>query len=60
MEQTEALAFFRSDLNKLLDTEPRLASRIYRGLALLIGQRLKAMNLQLTAAQAGSAGEKPD
>lgn len=45
---TEALAFFRSDLNKLLDTAPALSSKIFRALALLIGNRLKSMNAQLS------------
>jgi CRP-like cAMP-binding protein len=46
-EPTEALAFFRSDLNKLLDTDPDIASKILKELALIIGQRLKATNEQL-------------
>jgi CRP-like cAMP-binding protein len=45
---TEALAFFRSDLNKLLETAPEIGSKIYRELAVFIGQRLKAMNEQLS------------
>lgn len=51
-EPTETLAFFREDLNRLLDTAPRLSSKIYRALALCIGQRLKAMNAQLLEQQA--------
>lgn len=47
VEKTEALAFFRSDLNKLLDTEPEIASKIFKELSLIIGQRLKATNEQL-------------
>ena len=46
LEHTEALAFFRSDLNNLLNTEPVLGSKIFRQLALMIGHRLKAMNEQ--------------
>ncbi|NQU62906.1 MAG: cyclic nucleotide-binding domain-containing protein [SAR324 cluster bacterium] len=46
-EPTEALAFFRSELNKLLTTYPSIGSKIMRKLALIIGQRLKATNEQL-------------
>lgn len=46
-EPTEALAFFRSELNKLLTTYPAIGSKIMRKLALIIGQRLKATNEQL-------------
>ena len=45
---TEALAFFRSDLNKLLETDPAIGSKIYKALAVFIGKRLKAMNEQLS------------
>jgi len=45
--KTEALAFFRSDLIKLLDEEPDIASNIFKALAYIIGQRLKATNEQL-------------
>lgn len=47
VEPTEALAFFRSELNKLLTTYPSIGSKIMRKLALIIGQRLKATNEQL-------------
>lgn len=46
-EPTEVLAFFRSELNKLLTTYPSIGSKIMRKLALIIGQRLKATNEQL-------------
>lgn len=46
-ENTLALAFFRSELNKLLKTYPTIGSKIMRKLALIIGQRLKATNEQL-------------
>jgi len=46
-EPTEAIAFFRSELNKLLTTYPSIGSKIMRKLALIIGQRLKATNEQL-------------
>jgi len=44
---TKALAFFRSDLNRLLDIEPIIASKIYKALSLIIGMRLKATNDRL-------------
>lgn len=47
VEPTEALAFFRSELNKLLKTYPAIGSKIMKKLALIIGQRLKATNEQL-------------
>lgn len=46
-DPTSALAFFRSDLNKLINTAPAIGSKIMRKLALIIGQRLKATNDQL-------------
>ncbi|MCP4750626.1 MAG: cyclic nucleotide-binding domain-containing protein [Proteobacteria bacterium] len=46
-ESTEVLAFFRSELNKLLKTHPSIGSKIMRQLALIIGQRLTATNDQL-------------
>ena len=47
IEATEALAFFRSEFNKLLKTHPTIGSKIMRELAIIIGQRLKATNEQL-------------
>ncbi len=47
VEKTEALAFFREDLNELLETHPAIGSKIMRDLAIIIGQRLKACNEQL-------------
>jgi CRP/FNR family cyclic AMP-dependent transcriptional regulator len=47
VEPTEALAFFRTDLNKLLDSDPTIASKILKELALIIGKRLKLTNDQL-------------
>jgi CRP/FNR family transcriptional regulator, cyclic AMP receptor protein len=47
VEKTEALAFFREDLNEMLETYPAIASKILRDLAIIIGQRLKASNEQL-------------
>jgi CRP/FNR family transcriptional regulator, cyclic AMP receptor protein len=46
-EKTETLAFFREDLNELLETHPAIGSKIMRDLARIIGQRLKACNEQL-------------
>ena len=47
VDPTEALAFYREDLNKLLDTSPEIASKIFKELAVIIGQRLKSTNEQL-------------
>jgi CRP-like cAMP-binding protein len=47
-EPTEALAFFREDLNRLLDTHPQIASKIFKELAIIIGRRLKITNDQLS------------
>ena len=47
VEKTETLAFFREDLNELLETHPDIGSKIMRGLAIIIGQRLKTCNEQL-------------
>lgn len=47
VEKTEALAFFREDLTAMLETNPVIASKIFRNLAILIGQRLKVSNEQL-------------
>ncbi len=44
---TKAMAFFRADLNKLIDTEPKIGSLILKELALIIGKRLKVTNEQL-------------
>jgi len=45
--ETMALAFFRADLNKLIDTEAHIGSKILKELALIIGKRLKVTNEQL-------------
>ncbi len=50
-EEAFAYAFFRTDLNKLIETDPGVGSKILKELALIIGQRLKATNVQLTKAE---------
>jgi CRP/FNR family transcriptional regulator, cyclic AMP receptor protein len=40
----KVFAFFKSDLDKLLDTEPQIAGHIYKALATMVGARLKATN----------------
>jgi CRP/FNR family cyclic AMP-dependent transcriptional regulator len=47
IEKTDAIAFFREDLNEMLDTYPVIASKILKELSIIIGQRLKASNEQL-------------
>ncbi|MDX2470226.1 MAG: cyclic nucleotide-binding domain-containing protein [SAR324 cluster bacterium] len=48
-EESIAYAFFRSDLNKLIDSDPVIGSKILKELAVITGQRLKATNKQLFA-----------
>jgi CRP/FNR family cyclic AMP-dependent transcriptional regulator len=40
----KVFAFFKSDLDKLLETEPQIAGHIYKALATIVGSRLKATN----------------
>ncbi len=47
VETTEALAFYREDLNEMMGTYPAIASKILRELAVIIGHRLKKCNEQL-------------
>lgn len=47
VEDTEAIAFFREDLNNLLNTNPEIASKIFKELAVIVGRRLKTTNEQL-------------
>lgn len=56
VEKTEALAFFREDLNAMLETNPVIASKIFRDLAIIIGQRLKMSNEQLYLRSMEDAG----
>lgn len=41
---TKILALFRKDLARLTETDPEITSKIYRSLATIIGNRLKATN----------------
>ncbi len=41
---SRVLALFRSDLDKLIDTAPDVAACIYKALATVVGERLKATN----------------
>ncbi len=41
---TQCLVLFREDLHKLIDSKPKVACLIYRSLATVIGERLKATN----------------
>jgi CRP/FNR family transcriptional regulator, cyclic AMP receptor protein len=47
LEPTTTLAFFRSDLEKAVEIDPDIGTKVFKGLALLIGRRLKAMNAQV-------------
>jgi CRP-like cAMP-binding protein len=44
VKYTRAFALFRNDLLSLVRTHPEIACEIYRALALIIGDRLKATN----------------
>ncbi len=50
-ESTIAYAFFRSDLNRLIESDPAIGSKILKELAMIIGQRLKHTNEQLLSKQ---------
>ncbi|MCF8261241.1 MAG: cyclic nucleotide-binding domain-containing protein [Melioribacteraceae bacterium] len=43
-ERTKAMAIFREDLHKLLETDPQLGGKVMKQLAVIIGIRLKATN----------------
>ncbi len=47
-EDAQAIAFFRSDFNKLIEKESVIGSKVLKELAQIIGQRLKVTNQQLT------------
>ena len=55
-EDTMAMAFFRSDLNRLIETDAQIGSKILKSLALIIGKRLKATNEQLFSSNAKKNG----
>ena len=44
LERTRALALYRNDLNDLIRRDPPTACQIYRGLAIIIGDRLRLTN----------------
>lgn len=44
---TETFAFFRTDLERLLNSSPQIGLKVYRSLAMIIGDRLKETNEQL-------------
>jgi CRP-like cAMP-binding protein len=44
LRRTRTLALFRSDLSSLVQSQPVIASKIYKALATIIGDRLKATN----------------
>lgn len=47
MSNTELMAVFRSDLDKLVSKEPLIAAKMMKQLAVVIGVRLKATNKML-------------
>ena len=46
-QPTKAFALFRGDLESLTKEEPMITTEIYRGLAWVIGERLKAFNRKI-------------
>ncbi len=48
-ELTELMAFFKGDIDDLMDREPKIAAKIYRNLAIIIGYRLKQTNEKLSS-----------
>ena len=47
-ETTETITFFRSEFNRLLNMYPSVGIKVMKQLALIIGQRLKATNEQIS------------
>ena len=47
LENTEVLSFFRSDLLKLIDKDPRLSSFILFRLSMILGKRLRYKNTKI-------------
>lgn len=41
---SHVMAFFKADLDQLMKTEPEIAAQVYKSLATIVGQRLKATN----------------
>ena len=52
LKPTLTYALFRGDLNRLVKTDPEIACEIYRSLACIVGERLKATNRQVHARKA--------
>ncbi len=44
---TQTFALFRGDLARMVETEPEIACEIYKSLAWIVGERLKATNRQI-------------
>lgn len=47
-EDSQVIAFFRSDFNRLIEKETAIGSKVLKELAQIIGQRLKVTNQQLS------------
>ena len=52
--RTETLAFFRSDLDKLMYTDPVIGCKIYKAIAMNIGIRLRTTDERLRNGDNGS------
>ncbi len=51
VEPTRTLALYRNDLNRLSHTDPETACHIYRVLAQIVGDRLRATNEMITSGE---------
>lgn len=44
LEPTKAIALYRNDLHRMIDSDPQTACQIYRALARIVGDRLRSTN----------------
>lgn len=51
IKPTQTFALFRGDLTRIAETEPEIACEIYKTLAWIVGERLKATNRQINQAK---------
>lgn len=60
LEPTKALALYRNDLNRLIDSDPATACQIYRALARIVGDRLRSTNELVQNENIGAATDIAD
>ncbi len=44
---TQLIAFFKGNIDDLIDSDPQIAAKLYRNLSIIIGNRLKMSNAKL-------------